>query len=66
MAIISPKAEQAKNALAERANMGKTPRPAEEEGMGTDRAGDDQQRELPDEEYEDFLNTYEEDKWWLD
>lgn len=66
MAMISPKAEKAKNALAERAKVGKTPAAGEEEGgMGTDRAIEDTQRELPVEEYEDFFNTYEEDKWWL-
>ena len=42
MAIISPKAEKAKNALAERAKVGKTGTSGEEEsGFGTDRAPED-------------------------
>lgn len=40
MAIISPKAEKAKNALAERAKGNLTVR-GEEEGFGTDRAPED-------------------------
>jgi hypothetical protein len=44
MAMISPKAEKAKNALAERAKVGKAPAVGEDEqgvGMGTDRAVED-------------------------
>ena len=58
MSLVSPKAAMAKNALAERAKGGK----------GTDEgenAGADEQRDLPYEEYVDFLETYEDDKWWL-
>ena len=42
MAIISPKAEKAKNALVERAKASKTGTAGEdEEGLNTDRAGED-------------------------
>lgn len=40
--MISPKAEKAKNALAERAKVGKTPVAGDEErGLGTDRTIED-------------------------
>jgi hypothetical protein len=66
MAIISPKAEKAKNALVERAKASKTGTTTEEEGgLNTDRAGEDIQKDLPEEEFKDFLGTYEEDKWWM-
>jgi hypothetical protein len=60
MALISPKAELAKNALAERAKAGKA-----DEEAGADNAGEDTTKQLPEEEYVDFLDTYEEGKWWL-
>ena len=66
MAIISPKAEKAKNALVERAKAGKTGGSGEEEGgLNTDRAGEEIQKDLPESEYKDFLGTYEDEKWWL-
>lgn len=49
----SPRAEIARNALAERAR------------ANMDKSGDeDESRQLPDEEYFDFLSSYEEPKWW--
>jgi hypothetical protein len=66
MAIISPKAEKAKNALVERAKGGKPGATGEEdEGLNTDRAGEDTQKDLPEDEYKDFASTYEDDKWWM-
>lgn len=58
MALISPRAEMAKNALAERAKAGK-----EEEGFGTDRNEDE---DMTEQVYVDFSSTYEDDTWWLD
>jgi hypothetical protein len=60
MSLVSPKAAMAKNALAERAKGGKV---GED---GENATGGEEQRDLPYEEYMDFLGTYEDSKWWLD
>jgi len=54
--LISPRAELAKNALAERQKNAL-------DGTGED---GDHERECPEGEYQDFLKTYEEKKWWAD
>ena len=54
--LVSPRAELARNTLAERQKATLD---------GTDQEGD-QSKQLPEEEYEDFLQTYEEPKkWWI-
>ena len=53
--LVSSEAEKAKNLLAERAKQGI---------LGTDEEEDSEQRELPEEEFVDFLGTYEEQRWW--
>ena len=53
-AIISPKAELAKNALAERIKAGKP----EDEGA-------EAEENLSEGERIDFLSTYDEERWWI-
>lgn len=57
--MFSPKAELARNALAERAK-------ARGAGGDDDGTGDaeDNLKQLPDDEYVDFLTSYDDQKWW--
>ena len=48
--------EKAQKVLAERSKR----------GMITDDEEGTNRRDLPDDEFKDFLNTYEDSKWWVE
>ena len=52
----SPHMEKAQKVLAERSKR----------GMITDDEEGTNRRDLPDDEFKDFLNTYEDSKWWVE
>lgn len=52
----SPHMEKAQKVLAERSKR----------GMITDDEEGTNRRDLPEDEFKDFLNTYEDSKWWVE
>ena len=56
MVQASPHMERAQKVLADRSRR----------GMITDDEEGTNRRDLPDDEFKDFLNTYEDSKWWIE